>query len=150
MNALRLTSSSFKDQETMPDIHSYGGGNKSPALEIHNSPKGTVSLALIMHDPDAIRRDYLHWIVWDIPPETTVIAENAAPEHATVGMNDSGKAEYMGAAPPAGTGVHHYIFDLYALNVRLELPPDTDRQTIEALIATHLIEKTELAGLYSR
>lgn len=100
-----------------------------------------------MHDPDAIGgRDFLHWAVWDIAPDTTVIAEATIPERAKVGVNDYPKINYGPACPPAGSGLHHYTFDLYALDTTLLLPEGTDRKTLEEAMKGHVVAAAQLVG----
>lgn len=143
---MQLTSPSFMNQTILPLKYK----NRSPAFMISDVPAGTVSLALLMHDPDGYRQDFLHWVIWNIPPSTTHVLENTVPDAATEGLNSKGKARYMGPAPLANTGVHHYLFELYALNARLDLSGNAERTKIEAAITEHTIAQTTLVGLFSR
>jgi len=147
---MQLTSPIFNDQDTIPEEYAFKGKNRNPPLAISNIPTEAASLALIMHDPDGWKGDFLHWIVWDIPPNTSMIEENTVPSGAIVGLNGKGVGSYMRPTPLAHTGIHHYIFELYALNAFLNLPADASRETVETAINAHLIEKTQLVGLYSR
>jgi len=100
-----------------------------------------------MHDPDAIGgRDFLHWAVWDIAPDVKEIAEGDLPPRAHQGTNDYPGIGYGPACPPAGSGLHHYTFDLYALDARIELPDGTDRQTLESIIQDHTLTTATLVG----
>ena len=147
---MRITSPIFKNQSPIPDKYAFIGKNISPPITIVDVPHQTESLALIMHDPDAWRgRDFLHWIVWNIPKDTPRIKARL-PEGAVLGLNDKKVAGYMRPAPLKGSGTHRYIFELYALNTVLDLPPNTSRLAVEAAINKHLIEKAELTGLYTR
>src|SRR5437868_7672505 len=104
----------FRADSPIPPQYTCRGQNVNPPLNIFNAPKGAQSLTLIMHDPDAVSGDFLHWLVWDIPPKTEVISVNSVPVGAVQGLNGAGRAGYMGPCPPAGSGTHHYIFDFYA------------------------------------
>jgi Raf kinase inhibitor-like YbhB/YbcL family protein len=147
---MRITSPIFKHQSPIPDEYAFMGKNINPPIAIIDAPYQTESFALIMHDPDAWgSRDFLHWIVWNIPRDTSSI-ESPLPEGAVVGLNDKKIAGYMRPAPLKGSGTHRYIFELYALDTVLDLPPDTSRLAVEAAINEHLVEKAELTGLYAR
>jgi len=145
---MQLTSVHFADQAAIPAQHTCKGQNTSPSLAITGVPAKAVSLALILHDPDAVHGDFTHWMVWNIHPDTMAIAENSVPDGAMQGINGRGVAGYMGPCPPAGTGTHHYIFELYALNDMLDVPQNADRATVEAAIAQHTIAKAQLVGLF--
>ncbi len=111
---MQITSSAFKDREAIPMNYTADGEDISPPLSIRDVPEGTKSLALIVDDPDAPMGTWDHWIVFNIPSDTREIAEGSAPEGIR-GMNDFGKLEYGGPAPPSGT--HRYKFKIYALDV---------------------------------
>lgn len=146
-----LTSPSFEDGGMIPRKFTCDGGDINPELQIQNVPPGAKSLALIMHDPDApIEGGFTHWVVWDIDPAAPLIKEESIPPGAIEGMNGAGRVGYMGPCPPPGHGVHHYQFRLYALAEPLELPETTTAVQLEAALEKHLLETTELVGLYSR
>jgi len=147
---MQLSSPAFANQDTIPDTHGPKGKNRHPALLISEAPEGTISFAIIMHDPDAVRRDFLHWAIWNIPVACTTIAEGVVPEGAIEGLNDMKKPGYLRPMPPAKTGLHRYIFTIYALNTLLDLPANASRTTIEAAINPHIIARAELIGLFSR
>ncbi len=146
---MKITSPIFKNQSSIPDEYAFMGKNKNPPLVISGVPPQTESLALIMHDPDAYGgRDFLHWMVWNIPKDTTHI--DAVPKGAIVGVNDKGMVGYMRPMPLKNSGTHRYIFELYALDAVLDLPHDADRFLVESTINERLIGKAELIGLYAR
>jgi Raf kinase inhibitor-like YbhB/YbcL family protein len=88
--------------------------------------------------------------VWNVPKDTAIIEENNIPMGATVGVNDKGAVGYIRPTPLKGSGIHRYIFELYALDISLNLPYDESRASIEKIISAHVIGKAELTGLYSR
>jgi len=133
----------------MPETYSCRGQNTSPPLNIAGVPSGSKSLALIMHDPDAVGGDFVHWTLWNISPATESIAENSAPMGAAQGTNSAGREGYMGACPPKGTGTHRYIFELYALDITLQLGSSTNRAQLEAALDKHVLAHTTLTGLFS-
>ena len=103
-----LSSPAFEAQEKIPEKHTCDGEDVSPALEIADMPDAAKSLALIVDDPDAPAKTWVHWILYDIAP-TARIEENSAP--GTQGQNDFGKFDYGGPCPPSGT--HRYSFKVY-------------------------------------
>jgi hypothetical protein len=147
-NGMELISPAFRDNADIPPQYTCKGQNISPPLNIFNVPPNIKSLALILHDPDAVSGDYLHWSMWDIPPNTETISVNSVPTGAVQGPNDSGKKGYMGPCPPAGTGTHHYIFELYALDSILSLDQDTSREKLESAMQDHILAKATLTGLF--
>jgi Raf kinase inhibitor-like YbhB/YbcL family protein len=112
-------------------------------------PENTKSLSLIMHDPDAVSGDYVHWLIWDINPQTQTISPGSVPVGAVQGLNSDGTNKYIGPCPPVGSGVHRYIFELYALDITLNLPPNTERSKLEEAIKGHVLEKYSLTGLFA-
>jgi Raf kinase inhibitor-like YbhB/YbcL family protein len=89
-------------------------------------------------------------MLWNIPARTSIITSNSAPEGAVLGVNDMRKVSYVRPMPPKGSGIHRYIFELYALDNLLDLPPNAKRITVETAIKAHTIEKATLTGLYGR
>lgn len=151
MANIMLSSNAFIDNGQIPKKYGYKNQNRSPPLSISGAvPPDTKSLALIMDDPDAMKpagKVWSHWIVWDIPPDTTKINENSAPLGAVEGMTDFGNTGYGGPAPPDGE--HTYVFALYALDTNLGLPASTTKKQLEQAIRNHILAKAELRGRYS-
>lgn len=148
---LMITSPVFRDGGIIPEIYTCKGKNISPPLIIAGIPEGTKSLSLIMHDPDAIPVagiDFVHWLVWNIPTTTVGITENSSPNGAIIGANSRGDIKYTGPCPPPGTGVHHYFFELYALDTLLDLPTDASREQLEAAMNGHVSGHQKLTGIF--
>lgn len=143
-----VTSSAFGDNMPIPAEYSCKGRNVPPPLRWENVPNGTQSLAVVVDDPDAPSGLYVHWVVTGILPSTAAIGEGPLPQGATVSMNSAGKAEYFGPCPPAGTGVHHYRFQLYALNKPLTLAPSTPAPEATQKIASAAIADARTVGLF--
>lgn len=144
---MKLTSSAFKDGGFIPSRYTADGEDISPPLEIDDVPKRTVALALVMDDPDAPMGTWGHWIIWNIPPATGKIEEGKAPQ-GVKGMNDFGKLEYGGPAPPGGT--HTYVFKLYALDKKLDLKEGAAKLELEKSMQGHILSQARLKGKYSR
>lgn len=146
---LKLTSSAFEDQAYIPARYTCEGDDINPSLYIENVPGGTKSLALVVDDPDAPAGVWDHWIVWNIPAETTQIPEGTVPEGALQGTNDSGNLDYGGPCPPAGSP-HRYQFKLYALDTKLDLTEGASKDQLEQAMTGHILAQTQLTGLYQR
>ena len=101
------------------------GGNVSPAASWKDPPAGTKSFALTLYDPDApTGSGWWHWQVWNIPADVHGFDEGKVPAGVVQGKGDIGRAGYLGACPPPGSGVHRYTFTIYALKVdHLDLDP---------------------------
>lgn len=148
-DSLEIISPVFRSGCPIPPQYSCGGQNVNPPINIFNVPPDAQSLTLIMHDPDGVSGDYLHWLIWDIPPGTESIPVNSVPIGAVQGPNGGDKNGYAGPCPPKGTGTHHYIFDFYALDTTLDLPAGSDIQAVIKAQAGHVLDHCELVGLFS-
>jgi len=145
---LKLTSSSFQENEEIPDKHTCRGENVNPLLNFSDVSEGTKSFVLIVDDPDASLGTWVHWVVWNIPAETRKIEENSVPQGALQGVNDFGDNKYGGPCPPFGT--HRYIFKLYALDTMLDLDENSGKRDVEAAMQGHILAQTKLIGLSSK
>ncbi|MDD5173460.1 MAG: YbhB/YbcL family Raf kinase inhibitor-like protein [Candidatus Omnitrophica bacterium] len=142
---MKLTSPSFKNNEKMPAKFTCDGEGVNPALRIENLPEGTKSLALIVDDPDASMKTWVHWVVYDIPP-SGYIEEDSIP--GKQGINDSGGKDYSGPLPPSGT--HRYYFKIYALDKVLGLNDGISKKDLEKAMQRSILSSAELIGLYNR
>jgi hypothetical protein len=128
---LLVESTAFPDGGIVPEKYVFAGGKVQPDFRFSHAPEGTQSFAIIFHDLDVALQggtdDVLHWLAWNIPAtgETTVIPEGKLPEGSVVGRNITGQNAYMGPGAPPGPRYHHYVFEVYALNAKLDLPADT-------------------------
>ncbi len=148
-SSLKLVSQVFLGGAQIPLEYTCKGQNINPSLTIMGVPAGAKSLSLIMHDPDAVSGDFVHWTMWDIPVSTENIAVNSVPTGAIQGINGGGKNQYIGPCPPTGTGIHHYNFELYALDKTLSLPPQTNRDQLQKAMVGHILAQHTLTGLFS-
>lgn len=150
---MNLESSAFEYEGKIPPKYTCDGEGISPPLQISGVPENAKSLVLIMDDPDVpknLRSDGMwdHWLVWNIPPETTEIAEGESPR-GVIGKNTGGKAGYGGPCPPDRE--HRYFFKLYALDSMINLPPETaTKKDLEQAMEGRILGQAELMGRYDR
>ena len=147
---MTLTSSAFQDGEMLPKKYTGEGDNKNPPLTIGNPPDGVDSYILIVTDPDAPMGIFTHWVVWNIPGDTTEITEGQLPIRSIEGTNSAGKIGYFGAMPPVGDKAHRYIFSLYAMPITLELDSSVEREYLERAMTDMVLEECSLTGIYQR
>lgn len=144
---MKIQSPAFDNEERIPITYTCDGENINPTISFLEIPTTAKSLLLIVDDPDAPVGLWTHWIVYNMPPNTTEIVENSTPP-GVEGLNSSSNVGYQGPCPPSGT--HRYFFRLFALDTVL---PDLDtvtREQIDAAMKNHIVEKAELMGTYSR
>ena len=144
---MKLTSPEFPNFGYVSSKHTCDGENANPELRIEDAPMKAKSLALIMDDPDAPRGTWVHWVVWNIPTDTKMIAKGNEPE-GVQGKTDFGTTGYGGPCPPSG--IHRYFFKIYALDVSLNLREGSTKKDLENAMKGHIMEKAELVGLYKR
>mgnify|MGYP006278616503 FL=1 len=144
---MQLKSSAFADGGSIPSKYTCDGQDISPPLQVSGVPDGAESLALVMDDPDAPTGTFDHWLVWNVPPDTTDIPEDTEPE-GVQGRTDFGNLGYGGPCPPSGT--HTYRFKLYALDARLDLAEGARKANLESAMEGHILAQAGLNGNYSR
>jgi len=143
---LTVTSKSFLNYGDIPKNFTCEGAQDSPPMEVTKIPDGTKSLALILHDPDApVQGGFTHWVMWNISTKGK-ISENF--KGAEQGLNGAGKKGYIGMCPPKGK--HRYHFHVYALDIKLDLGEDTDRQKLENAMNGHILAQGDLVGQYQK
>src|SRR5256714_2094606 len=145
---MKITSPAFQEGGEIPAKFSRDGGNRNPALDISGTPSESKSLVLIVDDPDAPVGLFTHWLVWNIDPKTTEIAEHSVPNGAVQGTNDYPNLGYGGPQPPSGT--HRYYFKIFALDRMLDLKSGAKRRELDAAMQGHVIAQGELMGRYSK
>jgi hypothetical protein len=143
---MKIESPSFRNNEMIPSKYTCDGANVNPPLLISGTPEDAKSLVLIVDDPDAPSKTWVHWIVWNIDPNTKEILENTIPEGAVEGMTDFGKQGYGGPCPPSG--IHHYHFKIYALDITISLDSSASVVDIKEAMQDHILDSAELIGLY--
>jgi len=152
---MKLTSTAFAHESGIPRRHSCEGEDISPALAIDDVPANAQSLALIVDDPDAPdpaapKMTWVHWVLYDIPPDTRSLPEavTATTLRARDGLNDWKRTGYGGPCPPIGR--HRYFFKLYALDRTLgDLHRPTSAE-LKRAIAGHVLAEGQLVGTYRK
>ena len=152
MENASISAEDFKEGENIPEKYTCDGENISPALFWTQIP-GTKSIALIMDDPDAPKGTFVHWVLYNIPPETCKLNKslpnfNILKDGTFQGMTDFGKMRYGGPCPPSG--IHRYYFRIYMLDRKLNLPPGATRNQVDGAMNGHIIAKGELMAMYQR
>jgi Raf kinase inhibitor-like YbhB/YbcL family protein len=148
IKGLKISSPAFENNGYMPARYSCDGMDVNPPLLIENVPANAKSLALVVDDPDAPAGTWVHWVVWDIHPDTKEIKENSVTKGAGQGLNDFRQRNYRGPCPPSGT--HRYFFKLYALDTILNLSTNSTKADLERVMEGHVIEQAQTVGLYRR
>lgn len=145
---MHLTSPDFSDGGSIPVQFTCDGGDLMPTLQFSDAPAATQSLALIVDDPDAPGGDFVHWLVWNLPPTVPLFGGGSLPLGAVTGRNDFGHSGYGGPCPPTGT--HRYQFKLYALDLPLSLDSASTKARLEQVMAGHILAQSVLRGHYRR
>ncbi len=147
----------FPDQQPIPSVYTCDARDISPALQWSGVPEGTRSLVLIVDDPDAPdpeapKMTWVHWVLYNLPPESGGLPEAVQPGQLPAGtlegLNDWKRAGYGGPCPPIGR--HRYFFKLYALDTLLPDLHLPSKSQVEAAMEGHVIGHAELIGVYRR
>ncbi|MCP4599926.1 MAG: YbhB/YbcL family Raf kinase inhibitor-like protein [Proteobacteria bacterium] len=147
-----VTSAAFGQGETIPIRHTCDGDNISPPLSFKDTPDGTQFYAVIMDDPDAPIKTWIHWLIWGISASTNMLVEDQhkyAKKGVNQGVNTDEGIGYSGPCPPAGAE-HRYFFKVYALEKNLALKEGASKEQLIDAMDGHIIGKGELMGLYKR
>lgn len=154
---LNLKSNAFENGGIIPAKYTCSGDDVSPPLTWENVPKQAKSLALIVDDPDAPdpkapKMTFVHWVVYNIPPDTAGLPEHVTssklPRGTREGVNDWHRTGFGGPCPP--TGRHRYFHKLYALDTVLDDLHKPSKAKLEQAMQGHILEQTELVGTYEK
>jgi len=147
---LAMESTAFEDGGIVPQKYA-GRSGVQPEFKFSGAPDGTVAYAIILHDVDVAigggTDDVLHWMAWNIPASANGIPEGKLPEGSVQGKNMTGANAYMGPGAPPGP-YHHYVFELYALNAKLDLPDTATRADLLAAMKGKTVAKAAYVGRY--
>jgi Raf kinase inhibitor-like YbhB/YbcL family protein len=158
---LIMTITAFAEGSDIPLRFTQAGTQTSPEITWINTPPGTVTFLLHMHDMDVSRNhttdDQLHWLVWNIPGTATGLPEGvpagAQLQNGAYQISASGPS-YRGPGAPASFPRHHYTFELFALDTKIDVQPGTDafdtRANVMKAIQGHILEKSVYLGLFHR
>jgi Raf kinase inhibitor-like YbhB/YbcL family protein len=141
-----LSSTAFRAGGTIPKPYTCDGRNVSPPFRWTAPPAGTKAFAILMDDPDATIGTFLHWTAWNIPARTRSLGTGQRPQRE--GANGAGSSRYIGPCPPSG--VHRYIFRLYALEAPLKLAAGAAREEFVAALRGKVLATARLVGRYGR
>jgi Raf kinase inhibitor-like YbhB/YbcL family protein len=146
--SIQIRSTAFSEGDTIPRIYTCDDQNVSPPLGWTGVPTGTVSLALIMDDPDAPSGTWVHWVLYNLPAETSNL-EQGKTGLGTDGKNDFSKLGYGGPCPPRGSN-HRYYVKVYALDIMLDLRAGATKAEVESAMRGHILAQGQLMGRYGR
>jgi len=159
---MRLMSNAFIDGGLIPLKYTQAGEQASPQLVWANAPMGTQSFVLHMHDMEGARNktteDQLHWLVWNIPAETRALPEGVPKGDLKDGSHQTsatGDGVYRGPGAPANGPYHHYVFEIFALDTKIDVPanaadPFDTRAKVLAAIQGHVLGKAVYLGFFRR
>lgn len=153
---LTITSPAFSPDGPIPRAHTCDGADQSPPLVWNGVPEGTRQLALIVDDPDAPGRTFVHWVLYGLPPAATGLPGGVPrdgtltkPVMALQGINDFRRTGWNGPCPPPGPA-HRYVFTLYALDAEIKLSPGATSAVLVMAMKEHILEQAPLTGHYGR
>jgi len=151
---MRITSSAFENEETIPVQYTCEGDNISPPLSWSGVPDGAKALALVVDDPDA-DGTFIHWVVYNLPVSPPGLDEGASlsdrlSEGLREGLNGFGEQGYGGPCPPRGDGAHRYFFRLFALDQKLNFTGRVTRDQLMDATEEITLEEAVLMGKYAR
>jgi hypothetical protein len=145
---LQLTSPAFSNNGMIPEKYTCDGENVSPRLDWTGAPASTKSFALLVEDPDALGKTWVHWLLFNISPTMSYLPENVITGDFMSGATDfHGAQNYGGPCPPSGT--HRYIFTFFALDTMFDLIQEgADKSKFLNMIHDHVLDKATLIGKY--
>ena len=158
---MTLSTDAFPDGGQIPARFTQAGEQTSPALTWTNTPPGTVTFVLHMHDMEVARNrttdDQPHWVVWNIPGSASGLPEGvptgAERPDGSRQISASGPV-YRGPGAPATGPLHHYVFEIFALDTRLDVPAGGDafeaRAAVFKALQGHVLGKAVYMGLFRR
>lgn len=143
---MKISSLDFGDHLPVPERFSCKGPNFSPPLEFLDVPEDAKSLVLIVEDLDAPNH-WIHWLVYNIPPNVTHFDEGKIPDSAIDGICNGGTRGYEGPCPKYFSGVHHYRFGLYALDCMLDVPNTADANAVRKAMEGHVLATAAITAI---
>jgi len=158
-----LTSPAFKNMQPIPMGYTGEGEDISPPLEWSEIPANTKEFVLLLEDPDATSASktgepFVHWLAYNISRNISSLPAGLHPNELRLtlpvsleqGTNSFGKVGYRGPMPPGGSGTHHYVFTLYALDSAVGVRPALTKEKLFKVIGNHVIAQAKLMGTYER
>ena len=145
---MTISSPVFSEGDVIPRKYTCDGEDLSPPLSWFGPPDGTQSLVLITDDPDAPVGTFVHWVLFNIPPDATSLPEGIS-GIGTQGVNGFGKSGYGGPCPPKGPS-HRYFFKIFALDSHIDLQSSATKSEVEKAMQDHVLAQGQLMGTYER
>ena len=150
---IKITSTAFEEGGMIPSKYTCDGSDISPPLAWTGVPDGTQSIALICDVGVAPMGTWVHWVIFNFPPDTTELPEDVPPgpelpDGSRQGETDFGRIEYGGPCPPSGT--HRYYFRIYTLDAMLDLESGATKAQLLDAMEGHILAEGELMGQYQR
>jgi Raf kinase inhibitor-like YbhB/YbcL family protein len=154
MDAISISSDVFENGGMLSSEYTCDGSDVSPDLSWDTVPAGTQSIALIVDDPDAPGKTWVHWVIYNIPANSSglplgVPRNETLDDDVQQGKNDFGRIGYNGPCPPPGKA-HRYFFKVYALDTTLSLKSGATKSQLEAAMSGHILAQGEMVGKYGR
>ncbi len=155
---MKLTTTAFDGGGSIPAKDTCDGQDVSPPLAWVGAPEGTRAFVLIMDDPDAPPGTWVHWVLFNVPADTTGLKEDlpktetladGSAQGACWGVSSFSRVGYHGPCPPPGKP-HRYFFRLYALDTPLDLPARASQADVRRAAEGHVLAEAELMGTYGR
>jgi Raf kinase inhibitor-like YbhB/YbcL family protein len=153
LKKITVSSAAFEERGMIPKQYTCDGANVSPPLAWDSVSESAKSLVVISDDPDAPAGTWVHWVMYNLPPDIRELPEKI-PTNRTLkngarqGTNDFGNIGYGGPCPPSGT--HRYYFKLYALDTVLDCDPGMSKAQIDRAMKGHVLASGQLMGTYKR
>lgn len=151
---LSVTSPAFVDGGPLPQKYTADGADVAPPLSWSEVPPDTKSVAILCEDPDAPKKNFAHWVLYDITPSINELPGQAmhdqVPQNAKVGTNDFGRLGYAGPCPPPSSEPHRYEFKVFALDKTLELDRAATRDQVCSAMESHILAEGQIVGRYGR
>lgn len=152
---LIVKSNSFPAGQPIPDLFSGYGASRSPALSWTGEPGETKSTAVLVEDPDAEGGPFVHWVLFNVPPQVREIPEDVSEGEsiptlggACQGRTSAGRLGYFGPRPPKSDPPHHYHFEVFALDQTLNLRPGAKRADVVKAMKDHVLAAGDFVGIY--
>ena len=147
---VQVRSIAFEPNASLPVSCTAEGVGAPPPLHWTNLPESTQSVVVICEDPDAPALEpFLHWLVYGIPAD--IDGMDAQSQHDwSIGKNSRGETSFTPAAPPSGHGLHHYHFQVFAVDVPVVLKPGAERRDLFEVMTGHVLAWGEIVGTYQR
>jgi Raf kinase inhibitor-like YbhB/YbcL family protein len=146
---MKIISPAFSENSEIPQKYTCLGENINPPFEIFQIPDNTLSLILLIEDIDAGDLPWVHWLLFNIPPDELKIKENSIPYKAVEILTSSKNFGYDGPCPKTFDNLHHIHFKVLALDATLELTKESDKEMLLKEAKSHILDEAKYVGICS-